>query len=119
MILGVDYRFSNVYTTDTSAIELLTEAYKGVIFRYTHVGVKENLEDDSATLKFSYEILSPGKFKEEKLKEDRYFEQHLGLILNSMILDLAEYDGANREGYSEESIEERVVHSESSSLSEE
>ena len=45
MILNIDFRFSNVYNTDTSAIELLTEAYKGVIFRYTNVGVKENDDD--------------------------------------------------------------------------
>ncbi len=118
MILGTDFRFSNVYNTDTTAIELLTEAYKGVIFRFTNVGVKEN-EDSTATLKFNYDILSPGKFKEEKLREDKYFEQHLGLILNTLILDIAELDGANREGYSEESVEERIVYEESSSVSEE
>jgi hypothetical protein len=118
MILGVDYRFSNVYDTDTSAIELLTEAYKSVIFRFTNVGVREN-DDGTATLKFAYEILSPGKFKEDKLREDSYFEQHLGLILNSLILDVAEIDSANREGYSEESVEERIVHEESSSVSQE
>ena len=118
MILGTDFRFSNVYNTDTTAIELLTEAYKGVIFRFTNVGVREN-EDTTATLKFNYEILSPGKFKEDLLRKDSYFEQHLGLILNTLILDIAELDGANREGYSEESIEERIVYEESSSISEE
>lgn len=116
MILGVDYRFSNVYNTDTSAIELLTEAYKGIIFRFTNVGIRENV-DDTATLRFSYEILSPGKFKEDKLREDKYFEQHLGLILNSLILDIQELEGADREGYIEESVEERIVHEESSSVS--
>lgn len=118
MILGTDYRFSNVYNTDTSAIELLTEAYKGVIFRFTNVGIREN-PDNTATLRFAYDILSSGKFKEDKLREDKYFEQHLGLILNSLILDVAEIDSANREGYSEESIEERILHEESSSISEE
>jgi len=118
MILGTDFRFNNVYNTDTTAIELLTEAYKGVIFRYTKVGVREN-DDGTATLRFSYDILSSGKFKEDKLREDTYFEQHLGLILNTLIVDIAEHDGANRESYSEESVEERVVHEESSSLSQE
>jgi len=118
MILGTDFRFNNVYNTDTTAIELLTEAYKSVIFRYTNVGVKENT-DGTATLKFAYEILSPGKFKEEKLREDQYFERHLGLILNTLIIDIAELESADRESYSEESVEERVVHEESSTLSEE
>jgi hypothetical protein len=105
MILGIDYRFSNVYNTDTSAIELLTEAFKSVIFRFTNVGVKEN-EDATATLRFSYEILSSGKFKEELLRQDPYFEHHLGLILNSLILDIAELDGAARENDSTEFVEE-------------
>lgn len=105
MILGIDYRFSNVYNTDTSAIELLTEAYKGVIFRYTNVGVKEN-EDETATLKFAYEILSSGKFKEKLLREDRYFQEHLGLILNSLILDIAELDGAAGKDNTDEFVEE-------------
>jgi hypothetical protein len=107
MILGVDFRFSEVYNTETSAIEL----------RYTNVGVREN-EDDTATLRFAYEILSPGKFKEDKLREDEYFQQHLGLVLNTLIIDIAEIDSANREGNSEESVEERIVYEESSSVSE-
>jgi hypothetical protein len=105
MILGTDFRFSNVYDTDTSAIELLTEAYKGVIFRFTNVGVKEN-PDGTATLRFSYEILSPAKFKEKKLREDQYFEQHLGLILNTLILDIAEIDGATGKDDTDEFVEE-------------
>jgi hypothetical protein len=117
MILGTDFRFSNVYDTDTSAIELLTEAYKGVIFRFKDVGVREN-DDGTATLRFSYELLSPGKFKEDLLRQDQYFERHLGLILNTLILDIAELDGADRESYTEEPVEERVVHSESSAVSE-
>lgn len=105
MIFNIDYRFNNVYNTDTSAIELLTEAFKGVIFRFTNVGVREN-EDQTATLRFSYEILSSGKFKEELLRQDPYFEHHLGLILNSLILDIAELDGAVRENDSTEYTEE-------------
>ena len=105
MILGIDYRFSNVYNTDTSAIELLTEAYKSVIFRFTNVGIREN-EDATATLRFSYEVLSSGKFKEELLRQDPYFEHHLGLILNSLIIDIAELDGAAGENNPTEFVEE-------------
>ena len=105
MIFNIDYRFSNVYNTDTSAIELLTEAFKGVIFRFTNVGVREN-QDETATLRFSYEILSSGKFKEELLRQDPYFEHYLGLILNTLIIDIAELDGAARENDSTEFVEE-------------
>lgn len=106
MILGTDFRFSNVYDTDTTAIELLTEAYKGVIFRFTNVGIRENPAEDEAVLRFQYEILSPGKFKEELLRKDKYFESHLGLILNTLILDIAELDSADRENDSTEFVEE-------------
>jgi len=119
MILGTDFRFSNVYNTDTTAIQLLTEAYKDVIFRFTNVGIRENPEDGNATLRFSYEILSSGKFKEELLRKDKYFEQHLGLILNTLIIDIAELDGADRESYIEESGEERIVHTKGSAVSQE
>jgi hypothetical protein len=105
MILGTDFQFNNVYNTDTTAIELLTEAYKGVIMRFTKVGVKEN-DDGTATLQFAYEILSPGKFKEEKLREDKYFTQHLGLILNTLILDAAEMESAVREDDTDTVVEE-------------
>lgn len=104
MILNIDYRFNNVYNTDTTAIELLTEAYRNVIFRFTNVGVKE--VDDSATVRFSYEILSPAKFKEEYLRQDEYFNRHLGLVLNSLILDVAEINDETRENDSKEYTEE-------------
>jgi len=106
MILNIDFRFSNVYNTDTSAIELLTEAYKGIIFRFTHVGIKEASDESSATLRFTYEILSAGKFKEELLRKDAFFEKHLGLILNSMIIDIAEIDSAAVENDTKEFVEE-------------
>lgn len=106
MILNIDFRFSNVYNTDTSAIEILTEAYKGIIFRFTNVGIKEAVDESSATLRFTYEILSPGKFKEELLRKDEYFERHLGLILNSLIIDIAEIDSAAGENDPTEFVEE-------------
>lgn len=117
MIIGTDFKFRDEFETDTSAIELLTEAYKGVIFRFTNVGVKEE-EDGTAVLRFAYEILESGKWKEDKLRGDQFFEQHLGLILNTLLIDIAELDNAGRESYSEEPYEERVVHSEGSTLSE-
>lgn len=115
MIVGTDFKFRDEFNTDTSAIELLTEAYKGVIFRFTNVGVKEQ-EDGTAVLRFAYDILDSNKWKEDKLRGDKYFEEHLGLILNTLLIDIAELDNASGESYSEESVEERVVHSESSSL---
>jgi hypothetical protein len=119
MILGTDFKFRDEYQNDTTAIELLTEPYKGVIYRYTNVGLKEQ-EDGTATLRFNYEFLDGGQFKEDKLREDRYFNDHLGLILNTLILDVVEMS-SNEVGtnYSEEPVEEREVSSKGSAVSEE
>jgi hypothetical protein len=118
MILGIDFKFRDEYKEDTTAIELLTEAYKGVIFRFTNVGVKEQ-DDGTAVLRFGYDLLETGQWKEDKLKGDKFFEQHLGLILNTLLIDIAELDDARGTDYSEEPFEERVVYSEGSSIPEE
>lgn len=118
MILGTDFKFRDEYKNDTTAIELLTEPYKGVIYRYTNVGLKEQ-EDGTAVLRFNYEFLESGQFKQDKLREDRYFNDHLGLILNTLILDVVEMS-SNEIGtnYSEEFVEEREVSSEGIAISE-
>lgn len=116
MILGTDFKFRDEYENDTTAIELLTDAYKGVIYRYTNVGLKEQ-EDGTATMRFDYELLDPGKFKNDKLREDKYFNEHLGLILNTLILDVVEMSqneiGTND---TDQYVEEREVSSESSAI---
>jgi len=116
MILGMDFKFRDDYKTDTTAMELLTEAYKGVIFRFTDVGGFRENEDGTAILKFAYDLMETGKWKEDKLRGDRFFEQHLGLILNTLILDIVELNDAGGEDYTEEPVEVRTVHSESSSI---
>ena len=110
MILGTDFRFSideKYADSDTTPIELMTEIYRGVVFRFTQVAIRE--EDDTAKLKFAYEILDSGKYKAEKLKGDKFFELHLGLILNTLILDTLEIENANGEGNSEVLDAEREV----------
>jgi hypothetical protein len=119
MIVGTDFKFRDEYQNDTTAIELLTEAYKGVIYRYTNVGISEQ-EDGTAKLRFNYEFIDTGKFKEDKLRTDSYFNEHLGLILNTLILDVVEMSN-NEIGTdnSEEFVEEREVSSKGTAISEE
>lgn len=106
MILGTDFRFRDEYKNDTTAIELLTQSYKGVIYRYTKVAIKEP-EDGTAVLQFEYEIINPSSFEESKLRNDKYFQEHLGLILNTLILDVAEIENDEaRTNNSEKSTEE-------------
>jgi hypothetical protein len=117
MILGTDYQFRDEYKTDTVPIEILTGPHKGVIFRYLNVRVVEN-EDGTAKIGFGYDLLDRNGFTETTLANNKHFQEFLGLVLNQLILDVTEYDVANRKNDLDESIEERTVYEEGSSVSE-
>lgn len=87
MIIGEDFKFRDDLKKDTVPIEMLTEAYKGVILRYTKVGIKEKEDDDTAVLQFDYELLEMGDHTETKLRKDPNFQEHAGLVLNALILE--------------------------------
>ena len=121
MIEQTDFRFRDDLTKtkegDTVAIEILLSPYNGVIIRYTQVSVKEQ-SGGSAVLRFAYDIIEYGDHTEVSLRNDKRFENHLGLLLNHLILEAAEApENADRENYSEEPDQERTVHAESSSIS--
>lgn len=90
MILDIDYKFRDDLKEDTVPIELMTYSYEGVIYRYTVVKVEENSEKNEAKLIFDYAIMNPGKHTEEDLKKDKRFQKHIGIILNAMILQVAD-----------------------------
>jgi hypothetical protein len=99
MILGEDYRFHDELSEkyDTVPIELLIDPYKGVILRFTKVAIKE-VGDGTAKLNFGYDLIELGEnHTETSLRNDKKFENFAGLILNAMILEVAEAD-ANKSG---------------------
>lgn len=120
MIENSDFKFRDDLTKtkdgETVAIEILTNPYNGVIFRYTQVGVKE-LANGTAVLQFSYDLIQSGDHSMVSLRKDQRFEKHLGILLNHLILEAAEAPNADREDHSEEPVEERTLHKESSTLS--
>lgn len=93
MIENGDYKFRDDLTTlnskDTVPIEVLMGPYEGVVFRYTQVSVKEQ-ENGTATLRFQYDLLEKKDFTEVQLRNDKRFEQHLGILLNHLILQSSE-----------------------------
>lgn len=102
MIAGEDYKFRDDMENNTVPIELLTEPYKGVILRYTTVAIQEE-EDGNAKLKFDYELFETGEHTMVSLRKDDKFQQHIGLILNAMILESLEApDNELGEYYTEE-----------------
>jgi hypothetical protein len=106
MILGEDFSFRDDLKKDTVPIELLLDPYKGIIYRYINVSVQEN-DNDTATLKFDYDLYEMGDFTETKLIKDKRFIEILGLILNTLILEAGEHTG-------EELNEHRKIDSEKS-----
>lgn len=106
MIVNEDFKFRDDLVkekSDTVPIELLTDPYKGVILQYTKVSVKEQ-KDNTATLKFEYEIKRAGDLTETSLRKDKKFEKHIGLILNSLILEVV--DNEHREDNPSQSLKE-------------
>lgn len=114
MIIGEDFKFRDDFKNlDTVPVEILTGPYKGVILRYTHVAIQEE-ENDTAKLKFGFEIIEQMGYKKKKLKQDTKFMTEAGLILNAMILETVGTMGdvdAVGENYSEEPVEQRAVRS--------
>lgn len=94
---------------DTVPIELLTGPYSGVIYRYVRIHVQEK-KSGEAVMRFQFELLEMGNHTETSLRKDPKFTEHIGLLLNHLILEAAEADSANRASDIEEPFEERVLH---------
>jgi hypothetical protein len=104
--MNKDFKFRDEMKEDTVPIEILIDPYKGILYRYTKVGVKEN-DNETATLKFQYQLYEMGGHTETKLRKDETFEKTLGLILNTLILDVAEADqNGHRKDDTKEPIKE-------------
>jgi hypothetical protein len=103
MIVNIDYKFRDELKEDTVPIELLTGPYKGVVYRYTHVSLKEK-EDDSAVMNFDYHLHETAEHKDTDLISDHRFIAHIGLILNQLILEVVSDDEENMIVEEEENI---------------
>ena len=120
MIESTDFRFRDDLTKtkegETVAIEILLSPYNGVIIRYTQVGIKEQ-DNGTAVLRFTYDVIDSGSHTETSLRRDTRFEQHLGILLNHLILEAAEADNAVGEDDSQKFDAERTVHEKGSAVS--
>lgn len=107
MIIGKDYLLrDDLYEEDkTLPVEVLTGPYKGAILRFTTVSIKE-MDNNEAKMLFDYELIEMGEHTETSLRKDSKFTQHIGLILNTMILETLEEKYATGENDSTEFVEE-------------
>lgn len=108
MNVNEDFKFRDDMKHDTVPIELLTGPYKGVVYRYTKVAVREK-KDDTAVMQFEYDLYKTGDLVETQLRKDEKFQHHIGLILNQLILeavDNPQSDNEHRKDNTEESFKE-------------
>jgi hypothetical protein len=117
MTPNVDFKFRDDLAkkeTDTVPMELLIAPFKGIVFRFTRVSIREEEDRSAARMSFDYEILKKLDFDEAKLRKNKEFQHTLGLVLNGIILEFYDHNqgaDADRETYSEEPVEDRAVHS--------
>lgn len=86
-MLNKDFKFRDDLKHDTVPLELLTDPYKGVILRYTKISVQENADQQSAVLRFEYELIEKAGFTEVTLRRDHHFQKVIANILNTLILE--------------------------------
>ena len=70
----------------------LTEEYKDIIYKYGKVEIKEDKENDNASLQFNYDVLVSPTIPKEDLEEDIDFKNLMGDILHHLIEEQLQKD---------------------------
>lgn len=91
---GIDYNFRDDLWIEskkesTVPIEILIDPFKGVVYNYTTVSFKVG-EDDVPRIGYDYEIIKTNDLSMITLRKNEKFNTMLGLILNAMLLELAD-----------------------------
>jgi len=99
MELGIDWKFrddlwdSNKEGT-TVPIELMVDPFIGVVYNYTTVRFRVD-ENDIPRIGYDYEIIKTNDLSMVTLRKNQKFNTVLGLILNALLLDASEAEGAS------------------------
>ena len=99
MEAGTDFKFrDDLFNAKeegtTCPIELILDPFAGVVYRYTTVRFKLG-EDDIPRLQFDYEIIQTNDLSMMTLRKNQKFNDAVGLILNTLLLDASEAEGAS------------------------
>ena len=99
MEAGTDFKFrDDLFDAkedgSTCPIELMLDPFAGVVYRYTTVRFKVG-EDDIPRLQFDYEIIKTNDLSMITLRKNQKFNDAVGLILNTLLLDASEAEGAS------------------------
>jgi hypothetical protein len=84
-ITSNDYQLVESPNVEFYGVKLLTGTWKGVVYIYGKVSIKESPELDLATLAFTYDIQEPGQFEESELIGDINFRNYIGGILQNIM----------------------------------
>ena len=99
MELGKDFSFrDDLFNAkedgSTVPIELILDPFAGVCYRYTTVKFRMD-EDNIPRIAYDYEILKTNDLSMMTLRNNEKFNTVLGLILNALLLDASEVEGAS------------------------
>ena len=99
MELGKDFSFrDDLFNAkedgSTVPIELTLDPFAGIVYRYTTVTFKMD-EDNIPRMQYDYEIIKTNDLSMVTLRKNEKFNTMLGLILNALLLDASEVDGAS------------------------
>ena len=99
MELGKDFSFrDDLFDAKkegtTVPIELMVDPFKGVVYNYTKVTFRVD-ENDVPRIGYDYEIIKTNDLSMMTLRKNEKFNTMLGLILNAMLLEMADAEGAS------------------------
>jgi hypothetical protein len=99
MELGIDWKFRDDLFNpkeegSTVPIEIMVDPFAEIVYRYTNVTFKMG-EDNVPRMLYDYEILKTKDLSMITLRKNEKFNTMLGLILNTLLLDASEAEGAS------------------------
>ena len=97
MEAGIDYRFrDDLFDAkkegSTVPVEILVDPFAGVVYNYTTVTFRVD-ENDIPRIGYDYEIIKTNDLSMTTLRKNEKFNTMLGLILNAMLLEVADAEG--------------------------
>ena len=97
MEAGIDYKFRDDLFDEkkdksTVPIEILVDPFAGVVYNYTTVTFRVD-ENDVPRIGYDYEIIKTNDLSMTTLRKNEKFNTMLGLILNAMLLEVADAEG--------------------------
>ena len=83
----IDYQLVMVREDKQASVKILKGKFEGVTYTYGKVSLPEKKPEKGQTLRFIYCIEEPCTFTKEHLTESQEFKNHIGDILQDIIIE--------------------------------